>query len=107
LFKVLIDEIKLNRTDEEFIEYFHKNYIPAANQSTLNTISQLYPSDPADGSPFNTGDANAITPEYKRLAAIQTDWMFSGPRRLFINSRASQQPIWAFCESYTTTGDDQ
>jgi acetylcholinesterase len=105
LCKAFIDKIELNRTDEEFIAYFHENYVPAANQSTLNTISQLYPSNPADGSPFNTGNASAITPQYKRLAAIQCDWTFGGPRRLFINSRASKQPIWAFCESDITSRD--
>jgi len=83
-------------TDEQFLDYIHQNYLPNANQSVINTVAQLYPSDPAAGSPFDTGDANAVTPEFKRLAAFQGDLVFQGPRRFFINERSSKQPIWAF-----------
>jgi len=83
-------------TDAEFLGYVQENYAPSATQADLNLIAQLYPSDPADGSPFGTGDANAITPQYKRLAAFQGDLVFHGPRRLFIGNRAARQPIWSF-----------
>jgi len=83
-------------TDPEFLGYISEFYVPAANQTTLNTIAQLYPSDPADGSPYDTGDANAVTPEYKRIASFQGDFVFQGPRRLLLNKRASKQPIWSF-----------
>jgi acetylcholinesterase len=79
------------------LDYIHQNYLPKANQSVINTVAQLYPSDPAAGSPFDTGDANAVTPEFKRLAAFQGDLVFQAPRRFFINERSSKQPIWAFC----------
>jgi hypothetical protein len=88
----------LHSTDDETIAFINANYIPNANQTTLNTLAQLYPNDPAVGSPFNTGMRNQITPQWKRLSAFQGDLIFQGPRRLFINNRATKQPIWSFCE---------
>lgn len=35
----------------------------------------LYPQDPAAGSPFDTGEQNALTPQYKRLAALQVSFL--------------------------------
>ncbi len=34
--------------------------------------------------------------EYKRIAAIQGDIVFHGPRRLLLKYRASKQNSWAF-----------
>ena len=57
----------------------------------------LYPSDPAQGSPFDTGVDNALSPQYKRLAALQGDLAFQAPRRFFLRARAdAHQRIWAF-----------
>ena len=86
-------------TDDAAIGYIHDNYLTTANQSVLETVAKLYPSDPAAGSPFDTGFANAFTPEFKRLAAFQGDLIFLGPRRGFVNARASKQPVWSFCSS--------
>ena len=49
---------------------------PNSNETDIDTLLELYPDDIAAGSPFNTGDANAITPEYKRLAAVVGDAVF-------------------------------
>ena len=37
-----------------------------------------------------------LGPEYKRIAAIQGDIVFHGPRRLLLKYRASKQNSWAF-----------
>lgn len=42
----------------------------AVLQSTINKILELYPDDPALGSPFNTGNDTFGMPGFKRLAAI-------------------------------------
>jgi len=83
-------------TDDEAIEYIKQNYAQKADQSTLDTIAKLYPSDPAVGSPFDTGNANQITPQWKRLAAFQGDFAFQGPRRHFMENTADRQPAWSF-----------
>jgi len=83
-------------TDKATLAYIHDVYLPNANQSVMETVAKLYPSDSSAGSPFDTGSANAFTPEFKRLAAFQGDLIFQGPRRLLINERASKQPVWSF-----------
>lgn len=50
-----------------------QNYFPAASQSDLDALMVAYPSNITAGSPFETGNLNAITPMYKRLAAVQGD----------------------------------
>lgn len=74
------------------------NYLPSANQSTINAVAAAYPNDITQGSPFNTGILNAVTPQFKRLAAIQGDLAFQAPRRFFLGERAGVQKTWAFCE---------
>ncbi|KAF7366926.1 Carboxylic ester hydrolase [Mycena sanguinolenta] len=59
-------------------------------------VFALYPSDPAAGSPFNTSDANALTPMFKRYAAIMGDFVFQGPHRFFMQHRSDLQPTWSY-----------
>ncbi|KAI0933191.1 hypothetical protein AcV7_004733 [Taiwanofungus camphoratus] len=58
-------------TDEEFLSYVHSNYIPDASTSSIVAIGEAYSEDPSLGSPFGTGNAYNLTPQYKRLAAFQ------------------------------------
>lgn len=37
-----------------------------------------------------------LGPQYKRISALQGDFVFHGPRRLLLNYRASKQASWAF-----------
>jgi hypothetical protein len=37
----------------------------------MRKLLDLYPQDPVAGSPFDTGDANQFSSQYKRLAALQ------------------------------------
>jgi len=83
-------------TDAEVKDYIHSNYFPKQPRAITDLIADQYPQDPSDGSPFDTGSSNAISPQYKRLAAFQGDLGFQGPRRFFLNLRSIQQPIWSF-----------
>ena len=40
-----------------------------------------------------------IGPQFKRIAALQGDFVFHGPRRLFLKFRASKQRAWGFSTS--------
>ncbi|EIW81539.1 alpha beta-hydrolase [Coniophora puteana RWD-64-598 SS2] len=84
-------------TDDEFLTYIQMYYTPGASVDEVKQILDLYPQDPADGSPFNTSDQNALTPQSKRLAAFQGDAIFQGPRRSFLQQRAGKQETWSFC----------
>ncbi|KAI0036273.1 Alpha/Beta hydrolase protein [Vararia minispora EC-137] len=86
-------------TEEELVNYLSQYYVKGGKTtSTVQTILSLYPADPADGSPFDTGAENAITPQYKRIAALLGDIVFQAPRRFFQASigQAGEQKQWAY-----------
>jgi acetylcholinesterase len=84
------------RTNAQTQAYLKANYLPTANASTIQQVSNAYPDDITQGSPFNTAILNAITPEFKRLAAFQGDISFQAPRRFFTGQQASKQKIFQF-----------
>ena len=66
----------------------------------MDELLQQYPQDPTQGSPFDTGTLNALTPEFKILAAILSDLVFQGPRRFFLNTVSDKQNTWSYCTSH-------
>lgn len=60
-------------TDDELVAYIKQVYIPDGTPADLDAVTSAYPSDPEQGSPYNTGFLNALTPEYKRIASMQGD----------------------------------
>ncbi len=62
----------------------------------MTRLLELYPSDPAAGSPFGTGDNFTFTPEYKRMAALQGDLLFIAPRRLLTQTLAGRQAVYSY-----------
>ncbi|KAI0265657.1 carotenoid ester lipase precursor [Gloeopeniophorella convolvens] len=83
-------------TDNEARDYLRTFFLPTAPNSSIDQLLTLYPSDPTVGSPFDTGTANAITPQFKRIAAILGDGIFHAPRRFFLQHRSGKQPIYSF-----------
>ncbi|KAJ7685852.1 Alpha/Beta hydrolase protein [Mycena rosella] len=83
-------------TNDEFVGYMSSNYLPRATAAQIAELSALYPDDPTQGSPFDTGTANQLTPEYKRLAAFQGDLIFTGARRFFLERAAKTQDAWSW-----------
>ncbi|KAJ7121112.1 Alpha/Beta hydrolase protein [Mycena epipterygia] len=49
-----------------------------------------------DGSPFGTGLANQVTPEFKRVAAFEGDVVFNGLRRLLVQHASLTQNTWSW-----------
>ena len=89
----------MRSTDDEFSGYLIEAWFPGATPADLRIALQLYPSDPAAGSPFDTGFAYAFTPQYKRIAAVQGDWFFHGPRRLLLDNVSAKRTVYNFCTS--------
>ncbi|TCD66642.1 hypothetical protein EIP91_001110 [Steccherinum ochraceum] len=86
----------LNVTDDAgFRNYITTFFLPNATSAQVDQVLQLYPSDPTQGSPFNTGTQNAITPQFKRMAAFLGDFVFQAPRRAFMQETAGKQDSWA------------
>lgn len=79
-------------------EYISSNYLSGATEAEVDQLLSVYPDDVTQGSPFDTGTENALTPEYKRLAAFSGDLIFIAARRFFLQQRADKQPTWSFCE---------
>ncbi|EKM55972.1 uncharacterized protein PHACADRAFT_256969 [Phanerochaete carnosa HHB-10118-sp] len=83
-------------TDDEVREYLTTYYLPDTASSQVDALMEVYPQDPAQGSPFDTGDLNQLSPQFKRLAAIQGDMVFQAPRRFFLANRSDKQTTYAF-----------
>ncbi|KAF8800976.1 carotenoid ester lipase precursor [Phlegmacium glaucopus] len=81
----------------EFLDYVQSNYFNGSlTAEQLTEIGLAYPDDVTQGSPFDTGTLNAVTPEFKRLAAIQGDIIFQAPRRFLLEAASKTQPAFAF-----------
>lgn len=83
-------------TDDDVAEWLSAEGLPGLPAEQVNEVLTLYPSDPAAGSPFGTGDLYAITPQYKRLSAIIGDLEYNAQRRFFLNYTSHQQPAWSY-----------
>nr|GAT47596.1 predicted protein [Mycena chlorophos] len=83
-------------TDAQFLQWIKQIWVPEATTTQLNSLNSEYPSDLSDGSPFGTGDLDALTPQFKRIAAFQGDAVFQAPRRFFMQSRSGKQNMWGF-----------
>jgi len=87
----------LNITTTEELRGWLKTYlVPNAKESQVTGLLEQYPDDQRAGSPFDTGLRNALTPQFKRIAALQGDWIFQAPRRFFLKNRAHKQNSWGF-----------
>ncbi|KAJ7480556.1 Alpha/Beta hydrolase protein [Mycena latifolia] len=83
-------------TDAEFLAWIKTFWLPQASSALMNTMDSMYPNDITDGSPFDMGVLDALTPQFKRIAAFQGDGVFQAPRRFFQQSRSGKQKQWGF-----------
>ncbi|KAH9966977.1 Alpha/Beta hydrolase protein [Lactifluus volemus] len=83
-------------TTADLKEYLKLYMMPRAKDSEIDLLLKYYPDDQRAGSPFDTGLRNALSAQFKRTAALQGDFVFHGPRRLFLNHRATKQNSWGF-----------
>ncbi|KAJ3801933.1 Alpha/Beta hydrolase protein [Lentinula aff. detonsa] len=83
-------------TQSDLATYVQTVFLPDISDSDLAELLTQYPADITQGSPFDTSILNAITPEYKRIAAFQGDAVFQAPRRFFLQSLSGKQSIWSF-----------
>ncbi|KAF9779504.1 carotenoid ester lipase precursor [Thelephora terrestris] len=83
-------------TDVQVREYVQETYMKGAPEAEVDRVMSLYPNDPTKGSPFNTGDRNLLSPQFKRMAAFIGDMAFIAARRYFAQSRSDKQPVYVF-----------
>jgi len=83
-------------TSAQLRTWIQDNYLPKASLSEIDQLLTLYTDKISEGSPFGTGSLNAITPQFKRIAAIQGDLVFQAARRFFLDNVSSKQNTWSF-----------
>ncbi|ETW82195.1 Esterase/Lipase [Heterobasidion irregulare TC 32-1] len=83
-------------TDQDTKDYMSQVYLAGAPSDEIDQLLDFYPDNVTQGSPFDTGNLNALTPQFKRLAALQGDMVFQAPRRYFLQNRYDKQNTWAF-----------
>jgi len=83
-------------TNAQFVEYIKTSYFSYITNEEMQALAAAYPDDITQGSPFGTGTANAITPQFKRIAAILGDMEFQGPRRFFLETASKTQPTYSY-----------
>ena len=93
-------------TDEEFLYFLREYFFPGATSEEVAQILALYPNDPAQGSPFGTGDANQLAPMFKRMAAFEGDFLFQSTRRTLLTLRSDKQPAWTYSAWMSSLSQD-
>ncbi|KAF9234880.1 Alpha/Beta hydrolase protein [Melanogaster broomeanus] len=83
-------------TDTQLEEWIQTYWVPDATSTVVQEILRHYPADITQGSPFDTGTLNALTPQFKRIAAFQGDIVFQAPRRFFLQQRSGKQNLWTY-----------
>ncbi|RDL33270.1 Carboxylic ester hydrolase [Venustampulla echinocandica] len=100
----LISLIQTNiTTTDQLIDYSHTFMFRDATRTQVANFINLYPDNPAAGSPFRTGDLNNLYPQYKRIAAISGDVAFSLQRRnllQFASAVNPHTPTWSYLATY-------
>ncbi|KAH8079812.1 carotenoid ester lipase precursor [Cristinia sonorae] len=87
----------LNVTNEEQLRGYLKEYfLPSVSPTELDRVLALYSGDVTQGSPYDTGTQNALTPEFKRISSLLGDMFFQGPRRFLLEHRAGKQKSWSY-----------
>jgi len=91
-------------TEAQFKDYVQNTLLRGVGvtDDEITQLATLYPSDLSQGSPYDTGVTDALTPQYKRLASLQGDLVFQAPRRFLLQNRAGKQTTFSFCESCFT-----
>jgi acetylcholinesterase len=82
-------------TDAGFQQYITTAF-GNANQTVQDVVTNAYSSNVTEGSPYNTGVQNAVTPEYKRVAAFNGDFYFQAPRRSMLATVSGTQKVWSY-----------
>lgn len=89
-----------NISNGDLLTEYLESYFPLATSAQVSALVATYPDDPADGSPFNTGDLYNIYPEFKRLAAILGDISFTLTRRVYLYIVSGTIPAWSYLATY-------
>ncbi|KXH64053.1 carboxylesterase [Colletotrichum salicis] len=83
--------------------YLSELYFNNASPQQIKELVGTYGPRPSEGSPFRTAGFNEVRPQFKRLAAILGDTVFTLTRRAVLNISQTVQPevnTWSYLASY-------
>ncbi|KAF8558698.1 alpha/beta-hydrolase [Imleria badia] len=83
-------------TNAQFLEYIQTIFLVGATEDEIKQVGQLYPDDPTQGSPYDVGTNDTLTPEYKRISSFQGDFYFQVPRRYALSYLSQTQDVWSY-----------
>ncbi|PSR99246.1 extracellular lipase [Coniella lustricola] len=90
-------------TDEDLVTYLSTVYFNDATTAQIQALIDTYPDNIISGSPFRTGLFNELYPQYKRIAALLGDLVFTLTRRGFLAETYAVNPdvpSWSYLSSY-------
>ncbi|KAI3399554.1 hypothetical protein diail_6576 [Diaporthe ilicicola] len=96
-----LSQTNLSTTDD-LVTYMNDFYFPQSNRSIVEGYVNCYPDSSAAGSPYGTGTFNEVYPQFKRLAALLGDQLFTLQRRrvLQLNAQLGGAPAWTYLAKY-------
>ena len=100
LFALLTSNISTIDDVVEYLDYFY--FYNLSTDLTREFVS-FYDDDETNGAPFGTGDQNRIYPQFKRVAAILGDLVFTLTRRAalqHLEKITPDLPTWSYLSSY-------
>ncbi|KAH9170117.1 carotenoid ester lipase precursor [Lactarius sanguifluus] len=83
-------------TDADLRAYLAEFMLINVTAAQMDQVLTLYPEDVTQGSPFDTGNENALTPEFKRIASFLGDFVFQAPRRFLLKNVSGKQNTWSY-----------
>ncbi|KAI8957936.1 sterol esterase [Daldinia sp. FL1419] len=90
-------------TTDHLVDYIWKVFFPEVTRDDIVGLVDAYDPSITAGSPFNTGVLNNAYPQFKRLAAILGDMVFTITRRIFLEAALTTDPdvpSWSYLASY-------
>ncbi|KAJ8123636.1 hypothetical protein ONZ43_g461 [Nemania bipapillata] len=90
-------------TEANLIDYLSTVFFKSTTRDVVAQLVATYSPDLSAGSPFRTGILNSPYPQFKRLAAILGDLVFTLTRRLFLQTTSTVNPnvpSWSYLSSY-------
>ncbi len=91
-------------TTQQIVNYLDAYLFHDATEEQLQQLIATYPDGPAAGSPFRAVLMNNIYPQFKRLAAMLGDLVFTLKRGVFLNITTAAKPSvpsWSYLASYS------
>ncbi|KAI8944018.1 sterol esterase [Xylaria longipes] len=90
-------------TEAQLVDYLATVFFQKASRDLVKDLVGTYSPTLSAGSPFRTGIFNSPYPQFKRLAAILGDLVFTLTRRLFLEMASDVNPdvpSWSYLASY-------